>query len=45
MIGEIATVTVTEASANSLFGALAEAPGEAGARAATSPAEPMLAEG
>src|ERR1700716_2094502 len=45
MIGEIAAVTVTEASANSLFGALAEAPGEAGARAATSPAEPMLAEG
>jgi tRNA-2-methylthio-N6-dimethylallyladenosine synthase len=45
MIGEIAAVTVTEASANSLFGALAEAPGEAGARAATSRAEPILAEG
>jgi tRNA-2-methylthio-N6-dimethylallyladenosine synthase len=45
MIGEIAAVTVTEASANSLLGTLAAAHGEAAARTAAARAEPMLAEG
>jgi hypothetical protein len=36
MLGDIATVTITEISANSLFGALAQTRSEA---------EPMLVEG
>ena len=45
MIGEIDAVRISEASANSLLGALADAPRNAGPHGATSRAEPMLAEG